>query len=264
MPYKYESLTVCVSEAVAEVELCRPEVLNRFDSVLHREFGAALVELAADEEVLAVLLCSTGRFFSAGGDSALMTEAATDVRRRLALVDEGRRLFSELMTFAKPLVVALEGDSHGVGTTIALSADALFAHPQVRITDAHVRSAVAAGDGGVAVWPANMPAVLARRHLLTGDPLEARTAHRLGIVTDLVETREEVRPAARAFADRLAGLPPLGVQLTKRALNAAFAHRVSETLDVGFYLEALALGTEDVREALTAFAERRPGKWTGS
>ena len=257
----YQSLTITTADHVAVLELSRPDLLNRFDTVLHEEFGRALQELADDGDVRVVILCAAGTAFSAGGDTALMETAMTDFRKRLALIDEGRRLFRAVVDFPKPLVVALEGDVYGVGATVILGADAIVSHPTVRIADTHVRIGLTAGDGGVVSWPMNVPMVLAKRHLLTGDALTGEVAHRLGVVTDLVATRDEVRGEAAALAARIASLPPLAVQLTKRAFNAAVGQRTSEGLDVGFYLEAMSLATQDLREGIASFKERRPGNW---
>lgn len=260
----YETLTITRSDdGVAELRLNRPELLNRFDSALHREFTAALVELSGDNGVLAVLLCSTGRFFSAGGDTELMLSAAKDPQARLAMVDEGRRLFHALADFPKPLVVALAGDTYGLGATVVMLGDAVVTAPDVKVADTHVLMGLVAGDGGAVAWPANMPFARAKRHLLTGDPLTGAEAHGLGLVSDLVTDRDEVYPAALALARRIAGLPPLAVQLTKRALNKHLMSRADEVLDLGFHLEGVTLGSQDMLEAIDAFKNKRKGNWQG-
>lgn len=261
---RYESLTVARRDGVAEVQLSRPELLNRFDDVAHRELTAALAELAADVMVRACVLSSTGRYFSSGGDTTMMLAANQDAQLRIAMLDDGRRLFHALGDFPKPLVIALAGDTFGLGATVVLLGDAVVTAPDVKIADTHVRMALVAGDGGAVVWPLNMPLLMAKRHLLTGDSLTGAQAHQFGIVSDLVDTRDEVRPAALALAQRMAQLPPLAVQLTKRALNKYLMSRADEILDLGFALEATSLASDDLREAVASFHEKRPGKWTGN
>jgi enoyl-CoA hydratase len=251
------------NRAVAEIQLSRPELLNRFDDALHRELIAAIEELTGDEGVLAVVLSSTGKYFSAGGDTELMLAAARDTQVRMAMLDNGRRLFRALADFPKPLVVALAGDTFGLGATVVLLGDAVVTAPDVKIADTHVRMGLVAGDGGAVAWPVNMPLARAKRHLLTGDPLTGAEAHQFGLVSDLVADRSEVRPAALALAARLADLPPLAVQLTKRALNKYLSSHTDDVLDLGFYLEAITMGSADMLEAIAAFQEKRPGRWTG-
>jgi enoyl-CoA hydratase len=85
----------------------------------------------------------------------------------------------------------------------------------------------------------------------------------MGVITDLVEKPEDVLAEAQRIAARIASLPPLAVQLTKRALNKALMARVDEALDLSFYLEAMSFGSEDLLEAIAAFKEKRPGNWKG-
>jgi enoyl-CoA hydratase len=113
------------------------------------------------------------------------------------------------------------------------------------------------------VWPAAAGLMRAKRHLLTGDRLGAEDAYAMGLVTDLVDGPDDVLPAARALADRLAGLPPLAVQGTKRALNRLAKARAAEVVEVSFAYEGFSLGSADLLEAVNAFKERRPGRYEG-
>lgn len=258
-----QALELNVANRVGELRLCRPELLNRFDMVLHREMTDALRELAANPEVLAVVWCSTGRVFSAGGDTSVMLEAADNIARSLAMIDEGRQLFRAVADFPKPLVVALEGNSYGLGTSLILAADAIVSSPAVEFSDPHVQMGLVAGDGGTVAWPSAMGMIRAKRHLLTGDPMTAADAYRMGIVTDLVDDPGKVLATAHALAQKIASLPPLAVQLTKRALNKTMMSRADEVLDLSFYLEGITFGSEDLREAVAAFKEKRRGVWKG-
>lgn len=258
-----EALVVEQTGSVAEIRLCRPELLNRFDMVLHRDLTSAMIALAQDVSVRVVVFSSIGRVFSAGGDIEVMLEAAGNIEHRLGMLDEGRALFRAFADFPKPLIVALAGDSYGLSTSLILLADAIFSTPGVSFSDPHVHMGLVAGDGGTTAWPIAVGMIRAKRHLLTGDPLSAEVAFTLGIVTDLVETREDVLPAAMSLALRISELPPLAVQLTKRALNKAVMSRADEVMDLSFYLEGLSFGTEDLQEAVAAFREKRPGSFKG-
>jgi enoyl-CoA hydratase len=99
--------------------------------------------------------------------------------------------------------------------------------------------------------------------LLWGEPLLAEDAHRLGLVTDLADDAESVPSLAMDIANRVAALPPVAVQLTKRALNKVLGARIEEAFDTAFYLEAISASTSDLREAVTAFKDKRPGVWSG-
>lgn len=259
----YTSLLIEAADGVAELRLNRPELLNRFDMTLHRELEQALHELACDQAVRCVVLSSTGRSFSAGGDTKVMIEASGDLGARMALIDEGRRLFRAVADFPKPLVVALAANSYGLSTSLVLAADAIVSCPGVEFSDPHVVMALVAGDGGVVSWPAAMGLIRAKRHLLTGDPLSVEDAFRMGVVTDLVADAKAVGPYAMALAARIAALPPIAVQLTKRALAKVLMARADEALDLGFYLEAITFGSADLQEAVAAFKSKRAPRWEG-
>jgi enoyl-CoA hydratase len=260
---RYSAVELDSKGGVGELRLSRPELQNRFDATLLQELGPALEEFARDPEVRVVVLSSTGRHFSAGGDTEAMLAANRDLQVLLAQVDEGRSLFRTFADFPKPLVAALHGHVFGVATSLALTADAVVSTAGVRISDPHVHLGLVAGDGGCVTWPASLPLIRAKRHLLWGEPLLAEDAYRLGLVTDLADTADDVVPLAREIAERVAALPPVAVQLTKRALNKVLGARIDEVFDTAFYLEAISASTADLREAVSAFREKRPGVWSG-
>ncbi|WP_019874286.1 enoyl-CoA hydratase/isomerase family protein [Sporichthya polymorpha] len=257
------ALDVRVDGHVAEVTLTRPELFNRFDDELHVEFTAVLESLRRDEKVRAVVLASTGTVFSAGGDFDLMRAAQADVATRLRIVDDGRRLLDALISLPQPLVVAMQGPAIGLGATVVLTADAIVAARGATISDPHVVLGLVAGDGGCLVWPQAVGMLRARRHLLTGDPVDAETAHAMGLITDLVDAPDDVLPAAQALAARIAALPPLAVQGTKRALNRVTQLRAGEVVELSLAHEETSLASRDLLEAIDAFTERRPGIYQG-
>ncbi|QQN75277.1 enoyl-CoA hydratase/isomerase family protein [Croceicoccus sp. YJ47] len=175
--------------------------------------------------------------------------------------DNGRRAIQGMAEIAVPVIAALQGDVYGLGTSIALSADMIVASRNVRIGDPHVKVGLVAGDGGTHVWPAAFGFLKSKRHLLTGDPIGADEAHRLGAVSDLVEEPDDVLPAAMALAAKVAALPPIAVQYTKRALNHSMQRSVIDNFEFAMALEQYAMTSEDLKEALAAIREKRAGNY---
>jgi enoyl-CoA hydratase len=171
--------------------------------------------------------------------------------------DTGRRIINGLAEIPIPVIFAVQGDVMGLGATTVLSGDVIVASRNVRIGDPHVMVGLVAGDGGCLVWPAAFGMVQAKRHLLTGDPISAEDAHMLGGVTDLVETPEEEVPLAEKIAGKLAALPPMAVQFTKRAFNHATRRNAADVFEFSLVLEQYGLLSEDVLEAVAAFREKR-------
>jgi enoyl-CoA hydratase len=248
---------------VREIIFCRPDLLNRFDEVLHHELTETLVATGTDDRVRAVVLGSRGVAFSAGGDFELMENAHKDAITRRGIVADARRLLDAFLVLPHPVVAAVQGPAVGLGATIALACDAIVMARSAALADTHVNVGLVAGDGGCLVWPQAVGMLRARRHLLTGDPLDAVTAFRLGAVTDLVDTPEQALPAARALADRMAANAPLAVQGTKRVLNRVSQQRAGEVVDLSLSYEEHTLGSDDLLEGIASFRERRAPRFTG-
>lgn len=260
---QFDTLTIKIDGGIAEVTLCRPDLLNRFDAELHREFVEAFRWLNTVPGLRCVVLASTGKVFSAGGDFEFMRAAHEDLQYFLAMAEEARELFDVLHNIAVPIVVALHGHTIGLGSTVVLACDAVVAARGLRIADPHVAVGLVAGDGGCVVWPQAMGMLRARRYLLTGDPVLSEDAHAMGLVTDLVDQPDDVLPAARALASRIAALPPLAVRGTKMALNQVTRQRSNEVLNLSLSYEGVSVASQDWVEAVAAFKENRVGNFTG-
>jgi enoyl-CoA hydratase len=258
-----EAVQITREGAVTTLTLSRPELLNRIDHPAHVELIETFTALAHEREVRAVVLASTGKAFSAGGDFEIMRMGHDDPVARQEIIDNARRLLTSLLSLPQPIVAAMQGAAIGLGATIVLGCDAVVAARKAVIADSHVNVGLVAGDGGAVVWPAITGVLRARRHLLTGDPLDAEAAYALGLVTDLVDEPDEVGPVAAALAARIAGLPPLAVQLTKRALVRGLLQRAGEVLDLSLAYEEITLASDDLLEGIAALKERRPGNFTG-
>jgi enoyl-CoA hydratase len=263
MTSKTGSLSVSVRDNVAELRFTRGELMNRFDEELHTDLINALLELRDTVDLRAVVLCAEGKVFSAGGDFDFMREVHGNLAVRLRFLDHARLLLATMLDFRVPVVVALHGDAIGLGATVALACDIVIASRTARVYDPHVAVGLVAGDGGCLVWPQAVGIMRAKRYLLTGDPLSAEDAYAMGLVSDLVDTPDEALPAAHALASRIAALPPLAVQGTKRVLNRLMQERAGEVLDLSIAQECIAFGSDDLIEAVNAAQERRVGTYRG-
>jgi enoyl-CoA hydratase len=243
---------------VATVTLNRPETLNMMDNRTTEELVDVIERLRRPGDIRCLIMASTGKAFSAGGDLNEVKRLIDDYAARMDAYDMGRRLIYGMAEIAVPVVVALQGDVLGLGASMALMGDIIVASRNVRIGDPHVRAGLVAGDGGCLVFPASFGFARAKRALLTGDPIGAEEAHRLGGVSDLVETAEEVLPLAQKLAAKVAALPPIAVQYTKRTLNHAMRQQAGQAFELGFALEQYGIVSDDLKEAISSFLEKRP------
>ena len=175
---------------------------------MHEELVDAISSLRKQPDVRVIVLASTGKAFSAGGDLNEVFRIQGDPKVRQEFHETGLLLMNTLLDVGVPIVVALHGDAHGLGANVVLACDAVVAARKARLSDTHVVAGMVAGDGGCVVWPQAMGMMWAKRHLLTGDFINAELAYARGLVTDLVDTPEEALPGARAIAKRIASLSP--------------------------------------------------------
>jgi enoyl-CoA hydratase len=253
----YELLTIEVGERVGRVTFNLPERQNRYTLETHRELAHVVGDLAADPDVNAVLVTANGRAFCAGADDDVLEQVSGDGGMLRRALDEARQQVHALVEIDKPIVVALTGTAMGAGLAFALLADIVIAERHVRFTDGHVLAAMPAGDGGVLAWPASVGIMKAKRYLLTGDPITAEEAERIGLVTEVVDTGA-AKARAEVYARRLADGPQRAIRFTKRALNEWLRARL-DAFDLSLAYEEVALQSGDVATAVKALKEsKRP------
>ena len=260
----YETLTIeRHGNGRVDLTLARPELMNRVDDDSRRELIDALLTVGNDPATRSIVLAAQGKVFSAGGDFAMMRRKHGDVVAIHQGMTDSRRLVEVFNDVPVPVIAEVHGHAIGIGSTIVLSCDIVVASRGAKIVDSHVKIGLVAGDGGVVVWPANMGMIRAKRHLLTGDPLLAEDAHQIGVVSDLVDSPEEVLPAAQGIADTIASLPPLAVSGTKRSFNQAMRLRTAEVMELSSQYEAETMRSEDLLEAIDAFQSKRTPTYRG-
>ena len=235
--------------------------LNAVDERLHHDLTALCAGLKREAEARAVLLTGRGRAFSAGGDFAWFP-ALQEPGRLEALRRDAKQLIWDLLDVEVPIVAAVNGHAMGLGASIALLCDVIFMADTATIGDPHVRVGIVAGDGGAAIWPLALGPARAKEYLLTGDPLTAAEAERIGLVNHVVPAAE-LDAQAMAFAARLAAGAPLAVRYTKLAVNKLVKEALNVAFDTSTALELLTFHSEDHREALAALREKRPPVFKG-
>lgn len=257
MASEFSNISYGEEGQVATLTLNRPEILNAMDEVTTGEIVTIIERLRRPGNIRALVIASTGRCFSAGGNFDEIQRLIDDYDARMEAYDNGRRVIHGMAEIAVPVVVALQGDVYGLGASLALSADIIVASKNVRIGDPHVKVGLVAGDGGTLVWPAAFGLLKAKLHLLTGDPIGAEEAYRLGAVSELVDEPDQVLPAAEKLAAKICALSPVAVQYTKRALNHTMQRAALDHFEFAMALEQYAMVSDDLKEALAAIREKR-------
>jgi enoyl-CoA hydratase len=257
-PEAYKTILIEKREnGVAVATLNRPEKRNAVDDILHHELGQLPFDADGDRDVKVLVITGAGRAFCAGGDFS------GGLRHRGGqLMVEAARLVNNLLECRKPVLTAVNGYAMGLGATVALLGDVVFAARSAVFADTHVRMGIAAGDGGQLIWPLLMGVNRAKYYLMTGDRIDAEEAERLGLVNFVVED-DELMKRTLELADRLASGPSAAISASKVAVNQYMKMVSNVVLPLSLKLEEWTMSTEDFREAVTAFLERRTPHYKG-
>jgi 2-(1,2-epoxy-1,2-dihydrophenyl)acetyl-CoA isomerase len=254
-------VAVDAESRVATITLNRPDALNALTVPMKVALLAAFRQVERDRSVRAVILTGAGRAFCAGQDlrERLEPDAAplgVEVR------DRYNPFIRAMRSLPKPIVAAINGVAAGAGASLAMAADIRIAAESASFALAFGRVGLVPDSGATWFLPRLVGVTRAAELALLGDPLPAADAVRLGLVGRVVPG-DQLEVEARSVAERLAAGAPRAIALTKRALNAAWAHDLDAALDYEAHLQDLAGRTTDHAEGLAAFMEKRPPRFTG-
>jgi enoyl-CoA hydratase len=239
---------------ILTVTLKPPTPLNAVNGVLHRELASLFATIAADGSVDVVVLTGHGGAFCAGADIAWLRDLSAHERDEV--FRESRRIIIDLLELPQPIIAAIEGPAVGLGATVALFCDVKIAGADARIGDPHVLIGVVAGDGGAVIWPWLVGAGRAKYYLMTGELVDAPTAHTLGLV-DVVANTGEAAATARTLATRLAKGNQAAIRGTKWSVNKLLRDATNLVLDTSLAIEKETMASEAHREALDRFLAKQ-------
>jgi enoyl-CoA hydratase len=242
------------------ITLNRPDQLNAFDLALHDALPEVLDFAKEDPGSDVILLTGAGRAFSAGGDIAHMERNAANP----ALFDheaaQAKRIVLTMLDIAKPVVCRMNGHAVGLGATVALLCDVVFAADSARIGDPHVGIGLVVGDGGALVWAQRIGLTRAKEYLLTGELLSAQRAAEIGLINHCVPAAE-LDPTVDAFCAKLLAGAQQAIRRTKQLTNMELKRIAETVLERGIAWESESVRTADHREGIAALKEKRAPKF---
>lgn len=256
----YEHLIVKREGAAIWVTMNRPERLNALNTRLITELRHLFTDLYWKHDIRVVVLTGAGRAFCAGLD--LKDRGGEGVQRGVSEGLKSQRSISEIVMAMRrcpqPIIAAIDGAASGGGFAFALAADVRIATPKARMNAAFIRIGLSACDIGVSYFlPRMVGSSVAADYMLTGRFMDAQRAYQLGLVSKIVEP-EDLEAEARTFVKDMLHATPLGLRLTKEALNHAID---AQCLEAAIAMEdrnqMLCAQGEDFREGISAFLEKR-------
>jgi enoyl-CoA hydratase len=270
----FTALAISLDHHVATVTLRASGKASRMGPAFWTEMPDAFAWLDSTPEVRAVVLRGEGEHFSYGLDLASMGGELAPVlgdgalaRQRTDLLDVIERMQRSMTCVAacrKPVVAAIAGWCIGGGVDLITACDVRLCASDARFSVREVKLAMVADVGTLARLPAIVGQGHARMLALTGDDIDAARALRIGMVEDVYDSHPALFEAAGALARRMADNPPLVVQGIKQVLNAASERAAAESLRTVALWNSAFLPSHDLREAMTAFVQKRPPRFEGT
>lgn len=261
----YKCLLYEVKDGIATLTLNRPERLNALGDTLRDDLHDAVHRAAGDSAVRVMVITGAGKGFCSGGDVKAMHESKERGTGR-ALIDRVAplrdRVLLAMRDAPQPIIAAVNGAAAGAGMNLALGCDIRLASTTARFGETFAKRGLHPDWGGTYFLPRLVGMAKACEMIFTGDMIDAPEALRLGIVS-AVYPPEELMPAVRELAGKIAAGPPVAIRLAKRALYHGEGVDLRSALEFETFAQNICSETEDAREGIRAFVEKRPPSFQG-
>ncbi len=260
----FEFILTSVSDSVGTITLNRPDKLNAFAGKMRHEVAEAVRQMAANDDVRVLVITGAGRAFCAGADIGYMKELTQkgDVDGFRELVEAGREVVTVIRRTPKPVIAAVNGPAAGGGANLALSCDIRIASEKATIGQTFNRIGLHPDWGGTFFLPRLVGPSKALELVFSAEMISAEEALRLGIFNEVVP-HEDLTETTRVWATTLAAKPPRALALAKQAIYASETGSLDQMLDIELENQLACFQSEDAREGLAAFLEKRSAEFTG-
>ena len=260
----YEQIRFETADGIARITLDRPDRLNSFTTQMHGELRDALSRVAAAGDARVLLLTGAGRGFCAGQDLSdrAVAPGAAPVDLGASIAENYRPLVLALRNLPLPVVCAVNGVAAGAGANVALACDIVIAAKSASFIQAFCRIGLVPDSGGTFFLPRLVGTARAMGLAMLGDKLTAEQAAAFGLIWKCVEDTE-LTSATDALLNQLARAPTRGLAAIKRAIYASAGNTLEQQLDLERDMQRELGYSDDYREGVAAFLEKRPPQFTG-
>ena len=260
MKNSYKTIQVEKKEGIGYLILNRPEVRNAFSQEMIEEIRDALAHIDRDEEIRVLIITGAGKAFQAGADIAELSRMKP---MDLLRWNEGIvRINAALETLRQPVIGAINGVAAGGGMELAVSCTLRVIAESAKMSLPEVKLGIIPGTGGTQRLPRLIGKGRAAELMLTGDPIDAREAFRIGLVNKVVPDGEAVR-GAEELAKKIMANAPIAVEMTKDALEIGKDLPLEHAVQYSQKNCAACFSTEDMKEGMAAFLEKRKAQFKG-
>jgi 2-(1,2-epoxy-1,2-dihydrophenyl)acetyl-CoA isomerase len=259
----FEAITYSLENQVAWITLNRPEARNAVNDAMREELLQVLTAARTDLDIRAVVLTGAGKGFCTGADLSRRGDGPTGPgAAREMLRTRSQRLIRAVWELEKPVVAAVNGVAAGLGAHLAFAADLVIASAEARFIEIFVRRGIAVDAGGAFLLPRLIGLAKAKELVFFGDDLPAEEAQRIGLVNRVVAA-DQLQAAAREWAERLATGPTFAIGMSKRLLNRSLDVDMETAFDDEAMAQSLVTQSEDTKEGMLSFMEKRAPAFKG-
>jgi 2-(1,2-epoxy-1,2-dihydrophenyl)acetyl-CoA isomerase len=259
----HQAIDMKIENQVAWITLNRPDARNAINDDMRDELLAVFTDARSNPDIRALVLTGAGKGFCTGADLSRRGGGPTGPgAAREMMRTRSQRLIRTLWELEKPVVAAVNGVAAGLGAHLAFACDLVIASADARFIEVFVRRGIAVDGGGAYLLPRLVGLMKAKELVFFGDDLSADEALRIGIVNKVVPA-DQLLTAARTWAERLATGPTYAIGMSKRLLNRSLESDLETALDEEAMVQSLVTQSEDTREGMTAFMEKRQPVFTG-
>lgn len=246
---------------VGIVTVNRPKALNALNGETLTEIGMVFDAIAQDDDIKVVILTGAGdKAFVAGADIVSMQMLTPMEGKAFSIL--GQRVFSKIETFKKPVIAAINGFTLGGGCELAMCCDIRIATPKSLFGQPEVNLGIIPGFAGTQRLPRLVGKGRAKELIYSAANINAEEAYRIGLVNKVVE-EEQLMAEAKKMAGKIASKGQIAVQLAKEAINEGMEMDLDKAMIHEADLFGICFSTEEQKEGMTAFIEKRPAKFTG-
>lgn len=253
----YNNITLEKEGKIALLTLNRPQALNALNSETLTELDAAFSDIANDEEIYAVIVTGAGKAFVAGADITEMKDMTTMEGRKFGIL--GNKVFRKIETLGKPVIAAVNGFALGGGCELSMACDIRIASVKAKFGQPEVGLGITPGFGGTQRLGRIVGIGMAKQLIYTAEIIDSTEALRIGLVNKVVEV-DALIDEAKKMANTIAGNAPIAVKLCKEAINRGMQCDIDTALSYESEVFGECFSTEDQKEGMTAFVEKRKEK----
>ncbi len=262
----FQKVSYQVADGVATITLNDPASLNALDSTMKSELLQALSHAEYDRAAKVIVLTGAGKGFSSGGDIREML-GSTDSQEAVlkmshSLTSGVGEISRKLRKISKPIIARINGAAAGAGMNIALACDFRVASDNAKFLQAFINIGLVPDAAGIYQLTQLIGAAKTTELVMLGEQFDAKKAHDMGLVTAVVPF-EELDSAVKKLTDRLTHLPSLALAAIKQSINQVAYNGLDAALDSEVMYQMQMSLTEDFKEGVSAFMQKRPAKFTG-